>query len=316
MLSKTKVVPYDPRWHHLFEQEAALLKARLADNCVAVHHVGSTSVPQLWAKPKIDIILVVKEMSHILQDLEKFDYEYRGEFNIPFHAVFRKRPPLTNINLHVFEEGNSEIELNLLFRDYLRTHSEARDAYTSLKLELVKQEDIPTRIRGGFKAYTLGKDGFIKKILDQAGFKGQGLKFCTHDDEWAAARYFRNTYFFDKVPMADPYTWTFDHKDHIHFVFYEGTQIIGYAHIQLWPSQRAALRIIVIEDHFRNKGRGGHFLSLCERWLAQQGRILLQAQSSPAAYKFYKNQGYTEMPFNDPEEYEGYPQDIDMGKVL
>ncbi len=311
-----EVVPYNPDWPTLFEEEAIKIKQALGNTCGAVHHIGSTAVPGLCAKPKIDIIAVVKGMAQVIQGLEKLDYEYRGEFNIPFHLGFRKRPPLTNINLHVFEEGNSEVELNLLFRDYLRAHPKAREEYAALKLELVTQDASHEIIQGPFKGYTLGKDAFIKKTIDHAGFKSHGMRFCTHHDEWEAARLFRNTYFFDKIPMADPYTWTFDHKDHVHFVFYQGTKIVGYAHIQLWPNGRAALRIIVIDDRSRNRGLGRYFLELCERWLKGKGYTVLQTQSSPNAYKFYRKQGYTEMPFNDPDGYEGDPQDIDMGKIL
>lgn len=116
--------------------------------------------------------------------------------------------------------------------------------------------------------------------------------------------------------MEDPYTWTFDHKDHVHLVLYKGTNIVGYAHIQFWPENRAALRIIVIDESLRGQGLGGQFLSLCERWLKQKGFTVLQTQASPKAYPFYLKYGYNEIPFNDPDGYESDPQDTDMGKVL
>lgn len=153
-------------------------------------------------------------------------------------------------------------------------------------------------------------------MLDQAEFKGLCMRFCTHHDEWKAARNFRNKNFFDKIPMEDPYTWTFDHKDHVHLVLYKGTNIVGYAHIQFWPENRAALRIIVIDESLRGQGLGGQFLSLCERWLKQKGFTVLQTQASPKAYPFYLKYGYNEIPFNDPDGYESDPQDTDMGKVL
>lgn len=316
MNRKIEVVPYNPAWPQMFEEEAVKIKQALGANCVALHHVGSTAVSGLCAKPKIDIILCVKDMALIIQRLEKIGYEYRGEFNIPLHLGFRKRPPLTNVNLHVYEEGNPEIELNLLFRDYLRTHPEVLKEYAALKLELITQERSHQILQGPFRGYTLGKDAFIKKTLDHAGFKGMCMRSCTHHKEWEAARNFRNKNFFEKISIADPYTWTFDHKDHVHFVFYQGTNIIGYAHIQLWPDHRAALRIIVMDERIRGQGLGGKFLSLCERWLKHKGFQVLQTQSSPAAHPFYLKYGYTEMPFNDPDGYESYPQDTDMGKRL
>lgn len=114
------------------------------------------------------------------------------------------------------------------------------------------------------------------------------------DYEWEAARAFRQKYFFDKVPIADPYTWTFD----------------------LWSGERAALRIIVIDERIRAQGLGSHLLALCEQWLKERGYEILQTQSSPEAYAFYKKLGYIEMPFNDPDGYEGGPCDIDLRKSL
>jgi GrpB-like predicted nucleotidyltransferase (UPF0157 family)/GNAT superfamily N-acetyltransferase len=316
MSRKIEVVPYDSQWPKVFEKESAHIKQAFGDNCVEIHHIGSTAVPGLCAKPTIDIIAVVKERDFSRKALEALGYQYKGEFNIPFRLGFSKRSDTLNVNLHVFEQGNPEIELNLLFREYLRTHADVWDVYAALKLKLVSQKALHEKKDAIFSGYNLGKDAFIKKVLDQAGFKGVCMRLCTHYEEWAAARHFRQKYFFDKVPVIDPYTWTFDRKDHVHFVLYEGTKIVGYAHIQLWADQRAALRIIVIEESLRNKGRGGQLLELCERWLQQQGITVLQTQASPNAYAFYCKHGYIKMPFNDPDGYEGDPQDIEMGKKL
>ena len=57
----------------------------------------------------------------------------------------------------------------------------------------------------------------------------------------------------------------------MHFVLYEGTNIIGYAHLQLWSQQRAAMRIIAIDEEKRNHQYGSQFLQLCEKWIKSQG---------------------------------------------
>jgi len=316
MTRRIEIVPYDSNWPRLFEAESANIKRALEHNCVAVYHVGSTAVPGLCAKPKIDIIAVVKDPILIDRDLERLGYTHKGEFNIPFRLAFTKRGDVPEVNLHVYEERNPEIELNLMFRDYLRNHPEAREEYTDLKLSLIAQESLHEKKEAMFSGYNLGKDTFIKKILDTAGFKGICMRLCTHYDEWEAVRNFRQKYFFDNVPVTDPYTWTFNHKDHLHLVLYQGTKIVGYAHIQLWPDQRAALRIIVIDEHLRGQDLGSLFLKLCERWLKEKGFKALLTQSSPDAYPFYCKQGYCEMPFNDPDGYEGDPQDIEVGKIL
>lgn len=119
-----------------------------------------------------------------------------------------------------------------------------------------------------------------------------------------------------KAGLSDPYTWTFTHDAHVHFVLYQGVEIIGYAHVQLWPKERAALRIIVIDEARRNHRYGSQFLTLCEKWLKNQGYQSLHIESSPDALKFYRNNGYIDMSFNDPDGYEGDARDTAVGKIL
>lgn len=153
------------------------------------------------------------------------------------------------------------------------------------------------------------------------------LSLCTSGIEWQTAKTYRQKYFFDKVPVSDPYTWTFNHQDHQHFVLYNNAEIIGYAHIQLWPEHRAAIRIIVIDEKERRKGSGKWFIEKIEAGLKESGFNSLHAESSPSALGFYTTLGYTAMPFNDPacptkfEErrrngYEGGAEDVAVGKIL
>lgn len=58
-----RVTDYDPRWADLFAREAAAIRAVLGENCVAVHHIGSTAVPGLAAKPVIDMMPVVHSLA-------------------------------------------------------------------------------------------------------------------------------------------------------------------------------------------------------------------------------------------------------------
>ena len=116
--------------------------------------------------------------------------------------------------------------------------------------------------------------------------------------------------------MSDPYLWTFTDDKHVHLVLYKGADIIGYAHIQLWPEKRTAIRIIVIDEAFRRQGFGGKFLADCEKWLKQQGYKSIHTESSTNALQFYTQHDYVSMPFNDPDGYVGDPKDIEMGKLL
>src|SRR5947209_2546617 len=128
---RIEVVPYNPEWPEIFKTEAQQIQGALGEICTQIYHVGSTAVPGLSAKPKIDIIAVIKPGSDPIAKLESIDYQYRGEFNIPVHYGFSKRVG-TSVNLHVFEENNPEIQLNILFRDYLRANDEARKKYQQL----------------------------------------------------------------------------------------------------------------------------------------------------------------------------------------
>ncbi|OJW73564.1 MAG: GNAT family N-acetyltransferase [Candidatus Amoebophilus sp. 36-38] len=313
-----EIVPYNPDWPKQFEIEAAKIKESLGDNCIAIYHIGSTSVPGLAAKPKIDIIVVVKDPASTITSLEAIGIQYKGEYNIPLHYGFSRRGDV-DLNLHVYEDGNPEIELNLCFRDYLRKNAVARDEYMALKQNLLQEEDVSCKKSSSmFSEYTLGKDVFIRTILRQAGFNRLRFLKCTHYGEWNVARQFRQTYFFDKVPVSDPYEWTFKHPEHEHehVVLYQGTEIIGYAHIQFWKEYRSAIRIIVIDETKRNQGFGRYFVALIEKWLKAQGYKSIHIESSPESLQFYKCQGYSEMPFNDPDGYKNDSRDISLGKYL
>lgn len=305
------VVPYDSKWPELFLEEATAIKAALGDNCITIHHMGSTSVPGLAAKPTIDMIPVVKDILKVdAQGLEKLGYTNRGELGMLFRRFFTKGEEKRTHHLHIWEEGNPEIEKHLLFREYLINHPDEFKRYEDLKLHLAQ---VYANDRA---AYTFGKDELVREILDKAGFQGLTMIQALTQQEWDAVKSMRQRYFFDAAGIQDPYTWTFEHDAHFHVVLKQGTEIIGYAHVQFWPDSRAALRIIVIEEGFRNRGKGLRFLKSLERWVNHQGIKSLHTQASPKAYGFYKKADYLEMPFNDPDGYESDPQDTDMGKVI
>ncbi len=310
-----EVVSYDPKWPEIFEREAMLIQETLENNCLVVHHIGSTSVPGLAAKPKIDIIAVVKDPLIIRDPLEKVGFQYRGEYNIPLHYGFSKRGTI-DFNLHVYEELHPEIDLNLCFRDYLRAHPQVRDEYAKLKTEILQDESSSIKGNFAFTNYTLRKGDFIRAVLKEAGFNRFRILKCSDETEWKAARYFRDKYFFTPHGIEDPYTWTFDHENHAHLLLYQGTEIIGYAHIQFWPDHRAALRIIVIDEDKRNRAAGSKFLAFIEKWIQRLDVKSLHTESRITSLKFYLKNGYKEMPFGDPDNHESDPNDIPVGKVL
>lgn len=172
------VMEYSRDWSAEFERESALIKGILGSNCIALHHIGSTSVPGLKAKPIIDMMPVVSDISAVdavTTEFEKLGYEYLGEFGIPGRRYLRKGGDERTHQIHIFEASNkADIERHLAVRDYLRTHKEAADAYGQLKERLA--QEYPYDIDG----YCDGKDTFVKdleqKALAWAGLNGEAQK--------------------------------------------------------------------------------------------------------------------------------------------
>lgn len=305
--SSVEVVPYNVRWPEMFAQEAARICAALGENCVAIHHIGSTSVPGLCAKPIIDMAPVVKDILKVdAARLENLGYEGRGELGMLFRRYFSNHV----CHLHIWEEDSPEIDKHLIFRDYLIKNPDEFRRYEALKLSLA--QTFPK----DRASYTLSKDDLIRELLQKAGFQGITMVQALLAREWEAVKSLRQRYFFDALSIPDPYTWTFEDSNHFHIALLKGCHIIGYAHLQFWSDSRAALRIIVIEEAYRNQGIGRQFLKNLERWLTHRNLKSFHIQASPAAYAFYKQAGYAKMPFNDPDGYEGDSRDIDVGKVL
>ena len=167
LVGPINIVDYDPQWPRLFEREADRVQAALGDRVLLIEHVGSTSVPGLAAKPRIDALLVVadsSEESAYVPALEDAGYVLHiREPDWYEHRLFKG--PDMDINLHVFSPGCPEIDRMLLFRDWLRNNASDRMLYERTKRELARKdwkytqnyadaktevvEDILTRARGG-----------------------------------------------------------------------------------------------------------------------------------------------------------------------
>lgn len=132
----------DPSWPLAFQREAARIRAALGARVRLLEHAGSTSVPGLPAKPRIDIVLAVPDSSDeaaYIPDLEAAGYVlWIREPDWLEHRMLKG--PDTDINLHVFTAGCPEIDQMLLFRDWLRDHPEERELYAAAKRELVKKD--------------------------------------------------------------------------------------------------------------------------------------------------------------------------------
>lgn len=279
-----KVVPYDSNWPKLFEEEAALLQIALGDNCIAILHIGSTSIPGLEAKPIIDILPVVKDIlavDMISEAMISLGYDVRGEQGMAFRRFFHKRSPSRSCNVHVYEENNPEINRYLKFRDWMRSHKDDALAYGNLK------QDLAQKYPDDIFQYCSGKDAFVASIDAKTGFNGWRMVQALTKSEWSAVDSLKK--------MASDFSPINKEKEHIHFVFYKNEKVIGYAHLEPCPENTAILQTLVIEDKHRNQGFGKKFLELCERWLTHQNYKKLRITSPQGMFEFYKNLGYAKI---------------------
>jgi len=160
------ILEYNSEWPAKFEVEEKRLSDALSSTLEAVHHIGSTSVPGLAAKPTIDILVVVhclSELDDCNKSMMNLGYVPKGEFGIPGRRFYSKGSDDNRTHhVHAFELGHPEVNAHLDFRDYLRVHQGHAAGYANLKVSLAQ------RYRNDIGAYIDGKTPLIKQILDNA----------------------------------------------------------------------------------------------------------------------------------------------------
>jgi GrpB-like predicted nucleotidyltransferase (UPF0157 family) len=158
------IVDYDPRWPAQFQKHAEILSRALGANALVIEHVGSTSVPQLAAKPIIDIDVLVKDSSDeasYLPACVAAGYVLRvREPDWHQHRMFRT--PELDVHVHVFSAGCVEFERHIAFRDHLRRCADDRLLYESVKRKLAEQD------WSDMNAYAQAKTEVVEQILTRA----------------------------------------------------------------------------------------------------------------------------------------------------
>lgn len=161
------VAAYDSAWPDAFRRAADELETLPGPIFLEIHHIGSTAIPGMHAKPIIDILAVVHVIDALDErsaQMESLGYEVMGEFGIPGRRYFRRNNPdgIRTHQIHAFRAGSPHIRRHLAFRDFLRSHPVEAAQYATLKQEVAKAH--PNDI----EAYMDGKDGFIKEIQRRA----------------------------------------------------------------------------------------------------------------------------------------------------
>lgn len=166
-MRKVEVVSHNSSWQDLFEAESKRIADALGTNTVAIHHIGSTAIPNIYAKLIIDLLVEVKNITQVDEQslvMHSLGYEVMGEFGIPGRRYFRKDSPegVRTHHIHAFEVGSPQVERHLVFRDYMIAHPEDAQKYSELKRELAR------KYSNNIDRYMDGKDGFIQEIDNKA----------------------------------------------------------------------------------------------------------------------------------------------------
>jgi len=164
------IVDYDPRWPTIYSKEKDRILSVVGNKVAAIEHVGSPAISGLGAKPIIDIMVAVRQLSdakECIEPLRSIGYEYVPEYEkeLPERRYFRKGPEGVrnkHFHLHMVQHGGDFWKRHLMFRGYLRCHPEVAQQYCELKRKLAEKHALDR------EAYTDAKTPFIESILTQA----------------------------------------------------------------------------------------------------------------------------------------------------
>ncbi|MDT8861181.1 GrpB family protein [Alkalihalobacillus sp. MEB130] len=164
-MRKVEVLPYNKQWPDMFQLEADLLKEVLGAEILDIYHIGSTAIEGLHAKPIIDIMPVVKNITTVdsyNEEMIAIRYEPKGENGIKNRRFFQKGGNNRSHHVHIYERYNPEIVRHLAFRDYLRKYPLEAKQYGDRKIVLAKQYAFD------INSYIKGKEKMVKEMEQRA----------------------------------------------------------------------------------------------------------------------------------------------------
>jgi GrpB-like predicted nucleotidyltransferase (UPF0157 family) len=161
-----RIEPYDSSWPARFEEERVAVADAIGGWVVGgIHHVGSTAVPGLDAKPVIDILVGVSDLPSsraCIEPLSRIAYLYAPYRASEMHWFCKPNPARRTHHLHLVPTGSRRFREELAFRDHLRSHAEAAAEYAALKRTLA------ARFERDREEYTAAKEDFIRAVLGAA----------------------------------------------------------------------------------------------------------------------------------------------------
>lgn len=173
--TRVELVAYKPQWNLLAKEEERVLAHVLGELLITVHHIGSTAIPTIAAKPILDLIAVVRSLDELdqhRQRMEELGYRWRGEYGLLGRRYCTKTNPATgrkSIHLHCYRLGSPAINRHVAFRNYLlerpdlarayhqekvrcqELHGQSSQTYSQCKSEWIKRVEAEALIHFGLK---------------------------------------------------------------------------------------------------------------------------------------------------------------------
>jgi len=159
------LAPFCNKWDAQYQITFNELQKILGDNIIEMHHVGSTAIKGIVAKPILDIAVAIKDEEQInIIGMESAGYEYCGDRGVPGRHLFVRRinGDVSTHHIHCYLKNNKDYKQVILFCKFLNKHPDYAMQYNDLKIELAN------KFPDDRVAYTSGKEAFIKCIIEVA----------------------------------------------------------------------------------------------------------------------------------------------------
>lgn len=162
-----EIVPHNPDWAAAFEREARILQGAMPQAILKIHHIGSTAIPDIWAKPVIDIMCAVtslNEVDSVSARMNAIGYVGKGEHRIAGRRYFQKRNQAGEHthHVHMYETGSEHLERHLALRNYLLANPSRAQDYSDRKLAILRGR-VPSR-----SEYQNQKASLVLKLEEEA----------------------------------------------------------------------------------------------------------------------------------------------------
>jgi len=161
------IAPYDESWSHEFEKIKREIASALPDIFISIEHVGSTAIPGLFAKPiiDIDIVIDIQNFDKVKMKLANVGYFHIGDLGIQGREAFKYKNKchLMEHHLCVCDKNADELKRHIALRDFLHNNKEYRDKYSYIKQEMA------AKYPHDIDSYILGKQPVILEIYKKCG---------------------------------------------------------------------------------------------------------------------------------------------------